>query len=215
MHQIAPSILNADFMNMEQVILMLNRSEADLIHLDIMDGAFVPNLTFGFPIIKQIKAIAQKPLDTHLMIAEPERYIQAFRDAGADLLTVHFEAVKDLSATLKEIKSLGMEAAVSVKPETDVEVLRPFVDQLDMILIMSVEPGYGGQSFMEAAFDRVRKVKEMIREAGSHTRIEIDGGIGRTNLVPLREAGVDIFVIGTAIFKADDPLAEIASFKNL
>ena len=214
-HQIAPSILNADFMKLHEVITMLNGSEADLIHLDIMDGVFVPNLSFGFPVISQINAIATKPLDVHLMTVEPERYLERYRDAGANILTVHYEACKDLRQTLKDIKALGMKASVSLKPATDVAVLEPFLEQLDMVLIMTVEPGYGGQSFMEGSYDRLRKLRQMINEAGTGTLIEVDGGVGKQNLVQLGDAGVDVFVIGTSVFRADDPQAMISELKAM
>ena len=167
-HLIAPSILNADFLHLKDVLDMLNESDADWIHLDIMDGRFVPNLTFGFPVISQIKSAAKKPLDVHLMIVEPENYLESFRDAGADILTVHYEACKDLGKTLKDIKDLGMEASVSIKPGTDVSVLEPYIKDLYMVLIMTVEPGYGGQSFMEESYDRVRELKSMITTAGTY-----------------------------------------------
>lgn len=214
-HQIAPSILNADFMRLGEVITMLNDSEADLIHLDIMDGVFVPNLSFGFPVISQINELAAKPLDVHLMITEPERYLERFRDAGADLLTVHYEACQDLHATLKEITGLGMKASVSLKPGTDVSVLQPYLPNLDMVLIMTVEPGYGGQSFMEKSYGRVQQLSEMIREAGTHTVIEVDGGIGSQNLHDLKDVGASVFVIGTSIFRAEDPAAMIRELKHM
>lgn len=214
-HQIAPSILNADFLRLAEVITMLNQSEADLIHLDIMDGVFVPNLSFGFPIISQIKEMAEKPLDVHLMITEPDRYLERFRDAGADLLTVHYEACRDLHASLEEISGLGMKASVSLKPGTDVSVLEPYLPKLDMVLIMTVEPGYGGQSFMEESYGRVQQLSEMIREAGTHTVIEVDGGIGKDNLHDLKDVGASVFVIGTSIFRADDPAAMIRELKRL
>jgi len=214
-HQIAPSILNSDFLNLSKVIEMLNSSDADLIHLDIMDGVFVPNLTFGFPVIKQIKNAAKKPLDVHLMIVEPERYIQRFREAGADILTVHYEACKDLKQCLKDIRSLGMKASVSLKPATDVSVLEPYLPYLDMVLIMTVEPGYGGQSFIEASYEKVRMLKEMISKAGCPTLIEVDGGVGKNNLLKLKESGVDVFVVGTSIFQAEDPPMMIRELKDL
>ena len=201
MHQIAPSILNADFMKMGEVIRMLNSSEADLIHLDIMDGMFVPNLTFGFPIISQIKSVAEKPLDVHLMIADPDRYIERFRESGADWLTVHYEACEDLDSTLEKIRDNGMKVSVSIKPGTAVDVLKPYLDKLDMVLLMTVEPGYGGQKFIDASYDRIRELKKYITEAGSGTLIEVDGGVGPNNLGALKDAGVDVFVVGTTIFR--------------
>lgn len=214
-HLIAPSILNADFLHLQDVLDMLNESDADLIHLDIMDGRFVPNLTFGFPVISQIKAAAKKPLDVHLMIVEPEQYLERFRDAGADILTVHYEACEDLGKTLQEIKALGMKPSVSVKPGTAIAVLEPYLKELDMVLIMTVEPGYGGQSFMEESYDRIRELKSMITAADVNTLIQVDGGVGPHNIKQLRDAGVDVFVVGTTIFKADDPKGMISQLKNL
>ena len=214
-HQIAPSILNADFLKLGEVIHMLNSSEADLIHLDIMDGVFVPNLSFGFPIIKQIKSAAAKPLDVHLMITKPDRYIERFREAGADTLTVHYEACNDLKSSLKKISSLGMKASVSLKPATKVEVLKPYLPLLDMVLIMTVEPGYGGQAFMESSYERIRELRGMIIEAKTKTLIEVDGGVGKDNLQKLKEAGVDVFVIGTSIFRAPDPMKMIRELKEM
>jgi ribulose-phosphate 3-epimerase len=214
-HQIAPSILNADFLRLAEVIEMLNKSEADLIHLDIMDGVFVPNLTFGFPVISQIKAAAEKPLDVHLMTIDPSKYLERYKKSGADILTVHYEACDDLAKTLMDIRQLGMKASVSLKPATGVEVLEPYLPLLDMVLIMTVEPGYGGQSFMEASYDRVKTLRGMIDAAGTGTLIEVDGGVGKENLVQLREAGVNVFVIGTSIFRAEDPEGMIREFKRL
>ncbi len=214
-HQIAPSILNSNFLRLGDVISMLNESEADLIHLDIMDGVFVPNLTFGFPVIRQIHSAAKKPLDVHLMIVDPDRYIERFREAGADILTVHYEACEDLESTLGKISREGMKASVSVKPATDVAVLKPFLHLLDMVLIMTVEPGYGGQSFIEASYDKVRKLKKMINDANSGTLIEVDGGVDKENLGKLKEAGVDVFVVGTSIFRAEDPRKMISELKAI
>jgi ribulose-phosphate 3-epimerase len=190
-HQISPSILNSDFLDLGSSIKMLNDSQADLIHLDIMDGVFVPNLSFGFPIISQIKTAAKKPLDVHLMI------------------------IADLKSTLIKIRELGMKASVSVKPATPVDVLSPYLNILDMVLIMSVEPGYGGQSFMESSYDRVKELKKMILDAGTNTLIEVDGGVSLNNLGSLRDAGVDVFVVGTSIFKADDPKEMIEKLTNI
>ncbi|MFC2090206.1 ribulose-phosphate 3-epimerase [Bacteroidota bacterium] len=214
-HRLSPSILNSDFLELKKNIRMLNESEADWIHLDIMDGVFVPNLTFGFPIIKQIKSVAEKPLDVHLMIVHPEKYLERYKEVGADILTVHYEACDDLSATLSEIKSLGMKASVSVKPATPVEVLEPFLHQLEMVLIMTVEPGYGGQAFIEASYERIRQLKALIQKAGSQTLIEVDGGVGPDNLKQLKEAGVDVFVVGTTIFKNEDPPKMIRLLKGM
>ena len=214
-HQIAPSILNSDFLKLSEVITMLNDSEADLIHLDIMDGVFVPNLSFGFPIISQINAVAKKPLDVHLMTVEPEKYLERYMKSGADILTVHYEACEDLAKTLKDIRQLGMKSSASLKPATDIKLLEPFLSLLDMVLIMSVEPGYGGQSFMEASYDRIRTLRRMIDDAGTGTLIEVDGGVGKDNLGKLKEAGVDVFVIGTSIFGADDPAEMIRELKGL
>ena len=214
-HMIAPSILNADFLHLHDILEMLNRSESDYIHLDIMDGRFVPNLSFGFSIISQINKVAAKPLDVHLMIVEPDNYLEEFRDAGADILTVHYEACDDLHQTISKIRELGMKPSVSIKPKTDVSVLKPFLSELDMVLIMSVEPGYGGQSFMEDSYDRVRELKAMINDAGLDTLIEIDGGVGLGNIKQLIEAGVDVFVVGSGVFKADDPEAMIRELRGV
>ena len=214
-HQISPSILNSDFLHLGDGIHMLNNSEADLIHLDIMDGVFVPNLSFGFPIISQIKSATKKPLDVHLMIVEPERYIERYKETGADILTIHFEACNDIEESLKKIRNLGMKASVSVKPGTDVDVLSPYLHLLDMVLIMTVEPGYGGQSFIESSYEKVRKMKSMINTAGTNTLIEVDGGVGMDNLGKLKALGVDVFVVGTSVFKADDPTKMIHDLKNI
>jgi len=211
---IAPSILNADFLHLADVLEMLNESEAELIHLDIMDGRFVPNLTFGFPIIKQIKSAAKKPLDVHLMIVEPDKYLKEFRDAGADILTVHYEACENLHKTIDRIIELGMKPSVSVKPQTEVAVLEPYLKSLNMVLIMSVNPGYGGQKFMEDSYERIRELKKMITAAGSDTLIQVDGGVSKDNITQLSEAGVDVFVVGSAVFRADDPKEMIKELKG-
>ncbi len=214
-HMIAPSILNADFLHLGNVLEMLNRSEADYIHLDIMDGRFVPNLSFGFPIIQQIKKVAQKPLDVHLMIVEPDKYLEEFRNAGADILTVHYEACDDLKSTIERIRELGMKPSVSLKPQTEVSVLGPYLAELDMVLIMSVNPGYGGQSFMVESYERIKELKSMIDKIGSSTRIQVDGGVGQDNIGQLRDSGVDVFVVGSAIFRANDPEGMIRMLKNI
>lgn len=213
-HTIAPSILNSDFLHLAEVIRMLNGSEADMIHLDIMDGCYVPNLTFGFPVISQIKSAAKKPLDVHLMIVEPDRYLEEFRDAGADNLTVHYEACRHLHRTLQRIRELGMLASVSLNPHTDVSLLEPVLRDIHMVLIMTVNPGYGGQEFIEGSYDKIRKLKKMINDAGTSTLIQVDGGVGPDNIDALIEAGVDVFVVGTTVFKAKDPAKMISELKR-
>ncbi len=213
-HLIAPSILTADFLHLESEIEMLNSSEADLLHLDIMDGVFVPNLTFGFPVIRQIKSVAKKTLDVHLMIVDPDRYLEAYREAGADWLTVHYEACTHLHRTIHRIKELGMKPAVSLNPHTDVSLLENILPDLNMVLIMSVNPGFGGQKFIEQSYAKIRKLKKMITEAGADTLIQVDGGVTETNIGSLIEAGVDVFVVGNTIFSASDPLQVITNLKN-
>ena len=213
-HLIAPSILTADFLHLEDEIQMLNRSEADLLHLDIMDGVYVPNLTFGFPVIRQIKSVAKKPLDVHLMIVDPDRYLEDYRDAGADWLTVHYETCEHLHRTIQRIKELGMKAAVSLNPHTKVSLLEPVLGDLNMVLIMTVNPGFGGQKFIEASYDKIRKLRAMIDKAGHKTLIQVDGGVNEENLGSLIDAGVDVFVVGNTIFSAPDPVQMISKLKS-
>jgi ribulose-phosphate 3-epimerase len=213
-HLIAPSILTADFLHLESEIEMLNGSEADLLHLDIMDGVFVPNLTFGFPVIRQIKSVARKPLDVHLMVVHPDRYLEAYRDAGADWLTVHYEACNHLHRTIHQIKELGMKPAVSLNPHTDVSLLKNVLPDLHMVLVMSVNPGFGGQKFIQNTYAKIRELRQMIADAGSETLIQVDGGVTEQNMDELIEAGVDVFVVGNTIFSASDPLRMITNLKN-
>jgi len=213
-HLISPSILTADFLHLEQEIEMINASEADLLHLDIMDGVFVPNLTFGFPVIRQIKSVAKKPLDVHLMIVDPDRYLEAYRDAGADWLTVHYETCAHLHRTIQKITELGMKPAVSVNPHTDVSLLEPILGDLNMVLIMTVNPGFGGQKFIQGSYDKIRKLKQMITDRGHETLIQIDGGVTRENIGGLIDAGVDVFVVGNTIFSAENPQEVIRELKN-
>ena len=213
-HLIAPSILTADFLHLEKEIEMVNNSQADLLHLDIMDGVFVPNLTFGFPVIRQIKSISQKPLDVHLMIVDPDRYLEDYRDAGADWQTVHYEACTHLHRTIHRIKELGMQAAVSLNPHTDVTLLENILPDLNMVLIMTVNPGFGGQSFIKNSYQKIRKLKKIILESGSDTLIQVDGGVTEENIGKLREAGVDVFVVGNTIFSAKDPPGMISKLKK-
>jgi len=214
-HLIAPSILSADFTNLEREIRFLNQSQADWIHIDVMDGNFVPNLTLGFPIIKQLKKHAEKPFDVHLMITQPERYINEFKDAGADILTVHYEACIHLHRCIAEIKKSGMKAGVSLNPHTPVHLLEDIIQDVDLVLIMSVNPGFGGQSFIENSYDKVKRTKELILEKKSNALIEVDGGVDANNAASLIDAGVDVLVAGNYIFKAKSPKQAIDNLKNL
>ena len=213
-HLISPSILTADFLHLEQEIEMVNTSEADLLHLDIMDGVFVPNLTFGFPVIRQIKSVSKKPLDVHLMIINPDRYLEQYRDVGADWLTVHYETCPHLHRTIQNIKELEMKPAVSINPHTDVSLLEPVLKDLNMVLVMTVNPGFGGQKFIQASYDKIRKLKKMITDAGTNTLIQVDGGVTEENIVDLIQAGVDVFVVGNTIFSSEDPMRVTANLKN-
>jgi ribulose-phosphate 3-epimerase len=213
-HLIAPSILTANFLHLEREIEMVNRSEADLLHLDIMDGVYVPNLTFGFPVIRQIKSVSKRPLDVHLMIVDPDRYLEQYRDAGADWLTVHYETCEHLHRTIQKIRELGMKPAVSLNPHTDVALLEPVLGDLNMVLVMTVNPGFGGQTFIEASYAKIRKLRQMISEAGSETLIQVDGGVTEDNIAELIKAGVDVFVVGNTVFSAPDPVQMITNLKN-
>ncbi|MFH0758534.1 MAG: ribulose-phosphate 3-epimerase [Bacteroidota bacterium] len=213
-HLIAPSILTADFLHLEKEIMMVNSSAADLLHLDIMDGVFVPNLTFGFPVIRQIKKVSEKPLDVHLMIVDPDRYLEAYRDSGADWLTVHYETCPHLHRTIQKIGELGMKPAVSVNPHTDVSLLEPVLGDVNMVLVMTVNPGFGGQKFIRGSYKKIRKLKKLITEGGHNTLIQIDGGVTEENISGLAEAGVDVFVVGNTIFSANDPLRVIRNLKE-
>lgn len=213
-HLISPSILTADFLHLEDEIQMINSSEADLLHLDIMDGVFVPNLTFGFPVIRQIKTASKKPLDIHLMIVDPDRYLEQYKEVGADWLTVHYETCLHLHRTIQKIRELGMKPAVSLNPHTDVSLLAPVLNDLNMVLLMTVNPGFGGQKFIEASYDKIRKLKKMIIEAGTETLIQVDGGVTEKNITDLIKAGVDVFVVGNTIFSAEDPVQVISNLKK-
>jgi ribulose-phosphate 3-epimerase len=211
---IAPSLLAADFANLQHEIDMVNGSQADFLHLDIMDGVFVPNLSFGLPVVKAARRISRKPLDVHLMIVEPDRYIHAFQEAGANWLTVHMEACRHLHRTVHEIRELGMKAGVSLNPHTPVSTLEEIIPFIDLVLIMSVNPGFGGQKFIDTSFEKIRKTKSLIMETGSTALIEVDGGVDLDNAEQLFAAGADILVAGTTIFSAPDPEAMIKSLKN-
>ena len=214
-HLIAPSILTANFLELRKEVEMINGSEADWIHLDIMDGVFVPNMTFGFPVIKLIKEISTKPLDTHLMIVEPDRHLESFLAAGADMLTVHYEACTHLDRTIDTIKSLGMKAGVAINPHTSVQLLENILPDLDLVLNMTVNPGYGAQSLIEYSYRKIRQLRELIAKTGSNALIQIDGGVGLENLAGLKEAGVDVFVVGNTVFASDDPLQTIKQLKEI
>jgi len=215
MNQLSVSILNSDFGDIRNTIEMINQSEADMIHCDIMDGVFVPNLTFGMPLLKSIQKIARKPLDVHLMIQAPERYIASFREAGASLLTVHYEASIHLHRTLQKIKQEGMQCGVALNPHTPVSVLEEILTDLDLVLIMTVNPGFGGQQFIENSYNKIQRLKENILRKNAKTLIEVDGGVGFQNFPLLKKAGVDIMVVGNTIFSTKDPAGTIASLKNL
>jgi ribulose-phosphate 3-epimerase len=211
---IAPSILAADFNHLYDEISMINESEADWIHFDVMDGVFVPNISFGIPIIEHVHKIAKKPLDVHLMIVEPHKYIKDFKQAGASILNVHYEACNHLNGTVNKIKEMGMKAAVTVKPHTSINLLDDIITDVDMVLIMSVNPGFGGQEFIENSYDRIKRLKELIVRKNSNALIEVDGGIDMDNAGKLYEAGVDVLVAGTTIFDSPDPKKMISDLKN-
>lgn len=211
---IAPSILSADFLNLGRDLQLLN-THADWIHCDVMDGRFVPNITFGFFIIEQIAALARKPLDVHLMIEEPERYIERFSEAGADIITVHYEACPHLHRTLHQIRETGAKAGVALNPHTPVTLLEDLLEDIDLVLIMSVNPGFGGQQFIYRSIPRIRQLRERIVVRNTATRIEVDGGIGLQNAEKVLQAGADVLVAGSSIFRSDDPLEAIRRFKSI
>lgn len=212
---IAPSILNSNFLRLEDEINMLNQSKADWIHLDIMDGVFVPNISFGFPVIRQIKSVSRKPLDAHLMIANADIYLEEFREAGVDRLTVHIEACTHLDRTVSRISELGMLPGVALNPHTSVEGLENILTKLSLVLIMTVNPGFGGQKFIPYSIDKVSKLKELIRKTGSKAMIQVDGGVAKSNIKQLAEAGVDVFVVGSTIFSSQNPVEMISDLKDL
>ncbi len=214
-HLVSPSILSANFANLEEDIHMLNKSEADWIHVDIMDGVFVPNISFGFPVVAAVKNFAKKPLDVHLMIIEPDRYLKEFKEAGADIITVHDEACNHLHRTVQSIKELECKAGVALNPHTPVSFLQDIVQDLDLVLIMSVNPGFGGQKFIEHTYQKIHQLRELAAAKNSNLWIEVDGGVSIHNSLALLKAGANVLVAGNAIFSSPDQLHAIAELKRI
>lgn len=212
---VAPSVLAADFANIQRDVEMINNSDADWFHIDIMDGVFVPNISFGMPVMEAIKKHATKPMDVHLMIVNPDQYISTFKKIGADILTVHYEACTHLHRTIQAIKAEGMKAGVAINPHTPIAVLEDIITDLDLVCIMSVNPGFGGQSFIENTYKKIQQLKNLIDFSGSKALIEIDGGVTDQNANQLIEVGADVLVAGSFVFKAEDPTLTIASLKEM
>ena len=213
-HLVAPSLLSADFLQLGAMINLVNESKADWFHLDVMDGQFVPNISFGMFIVEAIKRLADKPLDVHLMINNPEKYIRQFSDAGADIITVHYETCPHLHSVVQQIKATGAKAGVALNPHTPVSVLEDIIEELDLVLIMSVNPGFGGQKFIYQSIPRLRKLRTLITTTNASALIEVDGGVGLQNAQQILQAGADVLVAGSSIFKAKDPVQAISQLKN-
>ncbi len=212
-HLIAPSVLSANFGNLDKDIELINRSDADWFHLDVMDGVFVPNISFGFPIIKAIKKLSTKPLDVHLMIVNPDNYTLAFKEVGADILTVHLEACSHLHRSIQNIKNLGMKAGVAINPHTPIESLKDIISDIDLVCLMSVNPGFGGQKFIENTFEKIRDLKILIEQKKSNALIEIDGGVDLKNYKKLIESGANVLVAGNTVFNSENPTETIKLLK--
>lgn len=215
MIQVAPSLLSADFARLGEAVDMVNRSKSSLIHIDVMDGMFVPNITIGFPVIKSISRIAEKPLDVHMMVEEPGRFVDRMRDAGASIMNVHWEACTHIDRVVRSIREAGMRPAVTLNPATPVMLLRDIIREVDMVLLMSVNPGFGGQKFIANTINKVKELRALIAETGSEAVIEIDGGVNLTTAPALIEAGADILVAGSYVFNAPDPLKAVADLAAL
>jgi len=213
-HLVAPSILSANFANLDSEINMINQSEADWFHVDVMDGVFVPNISFGFPVLKVLQKLAKKPLDVHLMIVDPDKFVEAFKDAGATILTVHLEACTHLHRTVQHIKSFGMKAGVAINPHSPVSLLEDIIGDIDLVCLMSVNPGFGGQKFIDNTFEKIIKLKQLIVEKKSPALIEIDGGVDLNNYKKLITCGADVLVAGNTVFSATNPTEIIHSLKQ-
>lgn len=214
-HLVAPSILAADFARLHEAADIINNSNADWYHIDVMDGMFVPNISFGIPVMKSLKPLAKKPFDVHLMIVDPDRYIKDFKAAGADILTVHVEACNHLHRTLQAIKAEGMKAGVAINPHTSLSTLEEVIQDIDLVCVMSVNPGFGGQKFIENTYDKVRRLKAMITAKGANTLIEIDGGVTNQNARKLVDAGADVLVAGSSVFSKENPIAAANELKAI
>ena len=213
--QVSPSLLSADFANLQRDVEMLNASAADMIHLDVMDGVFVPNISFGFPVIKAVQKIATKPLDVHLMIVEPQKFVSQVRDCGAEIMNVHYEVCPHLHRTIQQIKDAGMKAGVTLNPATPVSMLEDIVTEVDMVLLMSVNPGFGSQKFIPGTLKKVAQLRQLINQSGSKATIQVDGGVNMETGALLAQAGADILVAGNFVFSAEDPIATIEALHNL